>query len=61
MVGKVLGGVGEEGDLVDGLLLLDDGFDDLSGCGVTFPGHQGCGSTLAQTRLPLDICLLSGI
>lgn len=37
----VLGGVCEEGDLIDSLPLLDDGFNDLNGMRITLPGHQG--------------------
>ena len=38
---ELLGGVCEEGDLVDLLPLLVDRFNDLNEMGITLPGHQG--------------------
>ena len=41
MRAELLGGVCEEGDFVDLLPLLTDGFNDLNEMSITLPGHQG--------------------
>ena len=38
---EILGGICEEGDLIDFLSLLVDGFNNLNEMSITLPGHQG--------------------
>ena len=45
----ILGGIGEEGNLIDRFFVLLDDLGNLNELGVTLPGHQGCGSTFAHT------------
>lgn len=50
---EVLCGICKECDFKDQLVLLLNDFEDLNDGSITFPGHQGYGSTLAHTSLPV--------
>lgn len=45
----VLGGICEEGDLVERFLVVFHDLDDLGKGGSTLPGHQGKAGTFAHT------------
>jgi hypothetical protein len=61
IVKKLLGGVCKKRNFVNNLRFLEYGFEDLNDGINTFPGHQGYGSTLAHTSLPIVRCSLSVI